>query len=75
MKDILLTISDGFERPVHKTNSSLTKMGLNKLNLGQFSYALKGFSAFLTQNTFEQKINILRTYISIVNNVPYIGGG
>ncbi|EEQ24014.1 lipid kinase, YegS/Rv2252/BmrU family [Lactobacillus jensenii 1153] len=69
----------GFDaRIVHKTNSSLTKMGLNKLNLGQFSYALKGFSAFLTQNTFELIIgdkHFKRAYISIVNNVPYIGGG
>lgn len=69
----------GFDaRIVHKTNSSLTKKGLNKLNLGQFSYAMKGFSAFLTQNTFELIIgerHFKKAYISIVNNVPYIGGG
>ncbi|KRL61769.1 diacylglycerol/lipid kinase family protein [Lactobacillus psittaci] len=69
----------GFDaRIVHKTNSSILKKFLNQINLGKFSYASKGISAFLGQGTFKLKLGnntFERSYIAIINNGPYIGGG
>lgn len=67
---------------VHQSNAATLKARLNKINLGNLIYAINGFRALASQDTFavtvkskDRAVRYGDAYFATTTNHPYFGGG